>query len=136
MPTAWFPAVTAAVPVVDTTTDTFYHLWAGSVGGPLAENRTFFWASTEGYDTCTTANAALTFPTAFERSGDYSQSFDAGAVDRHRRFAHDAARSFGHRTRSVGRAPDGSRSSDRERGRDSACSRNSERPAASRARFS
>jgi len=57
--------------------DTFYHLWAGSVGGPLVENRTFFWASTEGYDTRTTANAVLTFPTALERSGDYSQSFDA-----------------------------------------------------------
>lgn len=24
-----------------------YHLWAGSVGGPLVKSRTFFWASTE-----------------------------------------------------------------------------------------
>jgi hypothetical protein len=54
--------------------DTFYHLWAGSFGGPLVRNRTFFWASTEGYNTRTTANTVVTLPTALERRGDYSQS--------------------------------------------------------------
>ncbi len=54
--------------------DTYYHLWAGSFGGPLVRNRTFFWASTEGYKTRTTANLVLTMPTALERQGDYSQS--------------------------------------------------------------
>ena len=34
--------------------ETFYHLWGGSFGGPLIENRTFFLASTEGYKTQTT----------------------------------------------------------------------------------
>jgi len=54
--------------------DTYYHLWAGSFGGPLVKNRTFFWASTEGYKTRTTANLVLTMPTALERQGDFSQS--------------------------------------------------------------
>ena len=57
--------------------ETFYHLWGGSFGGPLIKNRTFFLASTEGYKTQTTGNAVLTLPTALERRGDYSQSFDA-----------------------------------------------------------
>ena len=56
--------------------ETYYHLWGGSLGGPLVRNRTFFWASTEGYKTQTTANQVITFPTALERRGDYSQSFD------------------------------------------------------------
>ena len=54
--------------------DTYYHLWAGSFGGPLVRNRTFIWASTEGYKTRTTANLVLTMPTARERQGDFSQS--------------------------------------------------------------
>ena len=57
--------------------DTYYHLWSGSFGGPLARNRTFFWATTEGYKTQTVSNGVLTMPTALERRGDYSQSFDA-----------------------------------------------------------
>jgi hypothetical protein len=57
--------------------ETYYHLWGGSFGGPLVRNRTFFWASTEGYQTQTTANQVLALPTALERRGDYSQSFDA-----------------------------------------------------------
>ena len=56
--------------------ETFYRLWGGSFGGPLLRNRTFFWASTEGYKTQTTANQVITFPTPLERRGDYSQSFD------------------------------------------------------------
>ena len=57
--------------------ETFHHQWAASVGGPISRNRTFFWASTEGYKTQTTSNSALLLPTAAERRGDYSQSFDA-----------------------------------------------------------
>ena len=56
--------------------ETYYHLWGGSFGGPLVRNRTFFWASSEGYKTQTTANQVITLPTALERRGDYSQSFD------------------------------------------------------------
>jgi trimeric autotransporter adhesin len=56
--------------------ETYYHQWAGSFGGPIVRNRTFFWTSTEGYKTQTTANQVITLPTALERRGDYSQSFD------------------------------------------------------------
>jgi trimeric autotransporter adhesin len=56
--------------------ETYYRLWGGSLGGPVLRNRTFFWASTEGYKTQTTANQVISFPTPLERRGDYSQSFD------------------------------------------------------------
>lgn len=57
--------------------DTYFHLGAGAFGGPIAKNRTFFWFSTEGYGSDTTRNGSLRFPTARERNGDFSQSFDA-----------------------------------------------------------
>ena len=57
--------------------ETYYHLWSGSFGGPLVKNRTFFWASTEGYKTQTVSNGVLIMPTELERRGDYSQSFDS-----------------------------------------------------------
>jgi hypothetical protein len=57
--------------------ETHYHLWAGSFGGPIIPNRTFFWTSTEGYNTRTTGNTVLTLPTSLERSGDFSQTRDA-----------------------------------------------------------
>jgi hypothetical protein len=54
--------------------DSYFHLWGGSFGGPIVTNRSFFWASTEGYQTLTGRNSVLTLPTERERNGDFSQS--------------------------------------------------------------
>ena len=54
--------------------DNYFHLAGGSFGGPIIHNRTFFWASSEGYQTFTGRNTVLTLPTERERNGDFSQS--------------------------------------------------------------
>ena len=41
------------------------------------KNRTFFWFSVEGYGSNTTRNAPMRLPTAREKAGDFSQSFNA-----------------------------------------------------------
>ena len=58
-------------------TDLYFRLYGGSFGGPLIKNRTFFWAATEGYRSKITQTGQLFFPTARERTGDFSQTFDA-----------------------------------------------------------
>jgi hypothetical protein len=55
----------------------YYYDWAGSLGGPIVTNRTFFWASMEGYQQKSTRNNVLTLPTALERSGDFSRTVNA-----------------------------------------------------------
>jgi len=57
-------------------TDQYYRLYGGGVGGPVIQNRTFFWTSSEGYRSLTTRNGSLIFPTQRERQGDFSQTFD------------------------------------------------------------
>ncbi len=57
--------------------DTYFNLGGGSLGGPVIKNRTFFWFSVEGYGSNTTRNAPVRLPTARERAGDFSQSFNA-----------------------------------------------------------
>jgi trimeric autotransporter adhesin len=57
--------------------ETYYHLAGGGVGGPIVQNRTFFWYSQEGYGSNTTRNGNLRLPTARERAGDFSQSFNS-----------------------------------------------------------
>ncbi|HEV8394236.1 MAG TPA: TonB-dependent receptor [Vicinamibacterales bacterium] len=52
----------------------YYYSWAGSFGGPIVKDKTFFWFSTDDYKQKSTRNNVLTFPTALERSGDFSQS--------------------------------------------------------------
>jgi hypothetical protein len=54
--------------------ESYFHLWGGSFGGPIATNRTFFWASAEGYKTLTSRNSVRQLPTEAERRGDFSQS--------------------------------------------------------------
>ena len=55
----------------------YYYNWAGSIGGPIARNKTFFWFSTDDYVQQSTRNIAPQFPTALERTGDFSQTFNA-----------------------------------------------------------
>lgn len=57
--------------------DTYFHLGAGGVGGPIIKNRTFFWFAAEGYGSNTTRNQGNRLPTAREKAGDFSQSFNS-----------------------------------------------------------
>ena len=52
----------------------YYYNWAGSVGGPIVKDKTFFWFSTDDYKQRSTRNNVLTLPTAAERAGDFSQT--------------------------------------------------------------
>jgi len=54
--------------------DSYFHLYGGSFGGPVFKNRTFFFATTEGYRTLTSRSEVLILPTERERNGDFSQS--------------------------------------------------------------
>ncbi len=40
--------------------DTYYYLYAGSLGGPIIKNKTFFWMSVEGYKSNTIDDAGVT----------------------------------------------------------------------------
>ena len=55
----------------------YYYSWAGSVGGPIMKNKTFFWFSKDDYKQRSTRNNVLTFPTALERAGNFSQTRNA-----------------------------------------------------------
>src|SRR5213594_1117708 len=57
--------------------DFFYWLWGGSGGGPIRKDKTFFWATHEGYHTGTSWTQSLTVPTELQKKGDFSQTFDA-----------------------------------------------------------
>ena len=56
----------------------YYYNWAGSLGGPIVKDKTFFWFSTDDYKQRSTRNNVLTFPTALERSGNFSQTLAGG----------------------------------------------------------
>ena len=57
--------------------ETYFHLGGGGFGGPVIKNRTFFWYAMEGYGSNTTRNGSNRLPTARERAGDFSRSFDS-----------------------------------------------------------
>jgi hypothetical protein len=56
---------------------TYFHYGAAGVGGPIVRNRTFFWASVEGYGSNTTRSGNARLPTDREKAGDFSQTFNA-----------------------------------------------------------
>jgi len=49
-----------------------YYLGGGGFGGPIIKDRTFFWFSNEQYHDVQTRNSTIRFPTAAERTGDFS----------------------------------------------------------------
>jgi hypothetical protein len=57
--------------------ETYFHQGGGGLGGPIKQNRSFFWFSVEGYGSNTTRNAPSRLPTSRERAGDFSQSFNS-----------------------------------------------------------
>jgi hypothetical protein len=60
--------------------ETYFHTGGGAFGGPILQNRTFFWFSTEGYGSNSTRNQPLRLPTARERAGDFSQTLQNGQL--------------------------------------------------------
>ena len=51
-----------------------FWLWGGSFGGPILQDRTFFWWSAEGNNDVLAENTEVILPTAAEASGDFSAS--------------------------------------------------------------
>jgi hypothetical protein len=52
--------------------DQVYYLPGGGFGGPIKQDKTFFWFSTENYHDLSTRNGSLLLPTRAERNGDFS----------------------------------------------------------------
>jgi hypothetical protein len=49
-----------------------YYLGGGAFGGPIKQNRTFFWFSTESYHDVQTRNIGVLMPTSAERNGNFA----------------------------------------------------------------
>lgn len=54
----------------------YFHNAGGGVGGPIVRNRTFFWYAMEGYTSLDSRSSTIRVPTARERAGDFSQTFN------------------------------------------------------------
>src|SRR5205814_10495087 len=53
-----------------------YYLGGGGFGGPIKQDRTFFWFAAENYTDTQTRNASELMPTDLERSGNFSRLTD------------------------------------------------------------
>jgi hypothetical protein len=49
-----------------------YNLWSFAGGGPIVKDKTFFWATYEGYNNTESANASFLLPTQAQVNGDFS----------------------------------------------------------------
>ncbi len=54
-----------------------YNVFGGTAGGPIIRNKTFFFGAYEGQRLRTGGVDTLTVPTALQRAGDFSQTFNA-----------------------------------------------------------
>jgi hypothetical protein len=54
-----------------------YNVFGGTAGGPIRRDRTFFFVAYEGSRRQTGMTRTLTVPTLLQRTGDFSQTFDA-----------------------------------------------------------
>ena len=64
--------------------DSPYYNWGASLGGPVViphlydgRGKTFFWIGSEGYIQTSPYTESFAVPTALERNGDFSQSFNS-----------------------------------------------------------
>jgi len=64
--------------------DSPYYNWGASLGGPVViphvydgRNRSFFWIGSEGYIQTSPYTESFAVPTALERTGDFSKSYNA-----------------------------------------------------------
>ncbi|HEX8031775.1 MAG TPA: TonB-dependent receptor [Vicinamibacterales bacterium] len=55
----------------------FWRSFGGGFGGPVLQNKTFFWAAGEGYRDGLSQNSVMTVPTQAMRNGDFSEWRDA-----------------------------------------------------------
>jgi len=53
-----------------------YNLFGGTIGGPIIKNKTHFFTGYEGTRKSDGGTQILTVPTALQRAGDFSQTFD------------------------------------------------------------
>tara|TARA_B100001971_G_scaffold213343_1_gene246382 strand:+ start:6137 stop:9850 length:3714 start_codon:yes stop_codon:yes gene_type:complete len=60
----------------------YYRLYGGGMGGPILQNRTFWWYAMEGYRSFTTRNQTQTWPGTKQRVGDFSNSSINGVSTR------------------------------------------------------
>ena len=54
-----------------------YNVFGGTLGGPIRRNKTFFFFGYEGQRQRTGSVTTLTVPTALQRGGDFSQTYNA-----------------------------------------------------------